>query len=51
MTAQKGKDLLVKIAQGAGYVTVAGLRTRRSEQDLVAIFPEELGRGAWLFAE
>lgn len=29
MTAQKGKDLLVKIAQGAGYVTVAGLRTRR----------------------
>src|SRR6516162_1996619 len=29
----------------------AGLRTRRSEQDLVAIFPEEPGRGAWLFAE
>jgi hypothetical protein len=29
----------------------AGLRTRRSEQDLIAIFPEELGRGAWLFAE
>jgi Glyoxalase-like domain len=29
----------------------AGLRTRRSEQDLVAIFPEELGRGAWLFAK
>ncbi len=29
----------------------AGLRMRRSEQDLVAIFPEELGRGAWLFAE
>jgi glyoxalase-like protein len=29
----------------------AGLRTRRSEQDLVAIFPEELGRGAWVFAE
>jgi hypothetical protein len=29
----------------------AGLRTRRSDQDLVAIFPEELGRGAWLFAE
>jgi hypothetical protein len=29
----------------------AGLRTRRSEQDLVTIFPEELGRGAWLFAE
>lgn len=29
----------------------AGLRTRRSGEDLVAIFPEELGRGAWLFAE
>jgi TP901-1 family phage major tail protein len=29
MTAQKGKDLLVKIAGGSGYTTVAGLRTRR----------------------
>jgi TP901-1 family phage major tail protein len=29
MTAQKGKDLLIKIADGAGYSTVAGLRTRR----------------------
>jgi TP901-1 family phage major tail protein len=29
MTAQKGRDLLVKIADGAGYTTVAGLRTRR----------------------
>jgi TP901-1 family phage major tail protein len=29
MTAQKGKDLLVKIADGTGYATVAGLRTRR----------------------
>ena len=29
MPAQKGKDLLVKIADGAGYVTVAGLRARR----------------------
>src|SRR4051812_5648372 len=29
MTAQKGKDLLVKIFDGAGYTTVAGLRTRR----------------------
>ena len=28
MTAQKGKDLLVKIADGAGFTTVAGLRTR-----------------------
>jgi len=29
MTSQKGKDLLVKIAGGGGYTTVAGLRTRR----------------------
>lgn len=29
----------------------AGLQTRRGEQDLVVPFPEELGRGAWLFAE
>ncbi len=29
MTAQKGKDLLVKIEDGAGFTTVAGLRTRR----------------------
>jgi TP901-1 family phage major tail protein len=29
MSAQKGKDLLIKIADGAGFTTVAGLRTRR----------------------
>jgi TP901-1 family phage major tail protein len=29
MTAQKGKDLLLKIDSGAGYETVAGLRSRR----------------------
>ncbi len=29
MTAQKGKDLLVKIADGEDFVTVAGLRSRR----------------------
>jgi TP901-1 family phage major tail protein len=29
MTAQKGKDLLIKIDDGAGFVTVAGLRARR----------------------
>ena len=30
MSAQKGKDLLVKIGDGAGgFATVAGLRTRR----------------------
>jgi len=29
MAAQKGKDLLVKIADGDGFVTVAGLRSRQ----------------------
>ncbi|MBN8957768.1 MAG: phage major tail protein, TP901-1 family [Rhizobiales bacterium] len=29
MAAQKGKDLLLKLADGAEFVTVAGLRTRR----------------------
>jgi TP901-1 family phage major tail protein len=29
MGAQKGKDLLLKINGGAGFVTVAGLRSRR----------------------
>jgi TP901-1 family phage major tail protein len=29
MTAQKGKDLLVKVADAQGFATVAGLRTRQ----------------------
>lgn len=29
MVAQKGKDLLLKIFSGGGFVTVAGLRTKR----------------------
>ena len=29
MAAQKGKDLLVKISDGVGFTTVAGLRARR----------------------
>jgi TP901-1 family phage major tail protein len=29
MAAQKGKDLLLKLADGVDFVTVAGLRTRR----------------------
>jgi hypothetical protein len=29
----------------------AGLTARRREHDLVAVFPAELGRGAWLFSE
>ena len=28
-----------------------GLKTRRRERDLVALFPDELGHGAWLFEE
>jgi hypothetical protein len=32
-------------------LTRAGLRTRRAGDCLVAPFPEELGRGTWLFAE
>src|SRR3954451_21759537 len=29
MSAQKGKDLLINMDNGAGFTTVAGLRTRR----------------------
>jgi hypothetical protein len=29
----------------------AGLESWQREQRLVAIFPEEVGHGAWLFAE
>lgn len=29
MAAQKGKDLLLKMSDGASFVTVAGLRSRR----------------------
>ena len=32
-------------------LTHAGLLTRWNEQELVATFPPELGRGAWLFTE
>jgi hypothetical protein len=32
-------------------LTRGGVTTRRHEHDLVAIFPDELGHGAWLFAE
>jgi hypothetical protein len=33
------------------FLTRGGVSTRRREHDLVATFPEELGYGAWLFAE
>ncbi len=29
MAAKKGKDLLLKIDDGSGFVTVAGLRSRK----------------------
>jgi predicted secreted protein len=29
VAAQKGKDLLLKLANGESYVTVAGLRSKR----------------------
>ncbi|NEU14064.1 phage major tail protein, TP901-1 family [Methylobacterium sp. BTF04] len=29
MTAQRGKDLLIRVGNGAGFVAVAGLRTRQ----------------------
>ena len=37
MAAQKGKDLLVKIDDGDGFVTVAGLRARRLSFNAEAI--------------
>ncbi len=35
----------------ADILRKAGVNTRRAGDDLVAIFPTELGHGAWLFAE
>jgi hypothetical protein len=29
----------------------AGVQTRQSDHTLVALWPEEIGRGAWLFTE
>ena len=37
MSAQKGKDLLLKIDDGSGYVTVAGLRARRLAFNAAAV--------------
>ena len=33
MAAQKGKDLLLKMHDGMGFVTVAGLRSRRAASE------------------
>lgn len=57
MTAQKGKDMLVKIDDGAGLITVAGLRTRRlsfNAEPIDITHAESTGRwrelldGAWI---
>ena len=37
MSAQKGKDLLLKIDDDGGYVTVAGLRARRLAFNAAAV--------------
>ncbi|TDH38849.1 phage major tail protein, TP901-1 family [Pseudohoeflea suaedae] len=37
MSAQKGKDLLLKIDDGSAYVTVAGLRARRLAFNAAAV--------------
>jgi hypothetical protein len=44
----------IKVASLAALAELlqgAGLATRRSQHGLIALFPEELGHGAWLFAE
>ena len=53
MTAQKGKDLLIKIADGAGFATVAGLRTRRiafNAETVDVTHAESVGRWRELLA-
>jgi TP901-1 family phage major tail protein len=53
MAAQKGKDLLVKIDDGAGFVTVAGLRARRlsfNAETLDATHAESSGQWRELLA-
>jgi len=44
----------IKVASLAALAELlqrAGLATRRSQHGLTVLFPEELGHGAWLFAE
>ncbi|EHS52926.1 phage major tail protein, TP901-1 family [Rhizobium sp. PDO1-076] len=53
MVAQKGKDLLLKIDEGAGFVTVAGLRARRltfNAQSVDVTDAESAGRWRELLA-
>ena len=42
---------VTSLAALEAFLTRAGLRSRRADDTLVAPFPEELGQGAWLFAE
>jgi len=47
MVAQKGKDLLLKVGDGAGFVTVAGLRSKRlafNAQTVEVTDAESVGR-------
>jgi len=53
MTAQRGKDLLLKMAEGEGFVTVAGLRTKRlafNSETVDATDSESAGRWRELLA-
>ena len=48
MTAQKGKDLLIKIDDGGSYVTIAGLRARRLAFNAEAVDITDAGSaGRW----
>ncbi|MGU3492745.1 phage major tail protein, TP901-1 family [Xanthobacteraceae bacterium A53D] len=53
MAAQKGKDLLLRMLDGANYVTVAGLRSRRlafNAQTVDVTHSESAGRWRELLA-
>lgn len=53
MTAQKGKDLLLKVEDGGSFVTVAGLRSKRlafNAQTVDATDSESAGRWRELLA-
>lgn len=53
MGAQKGKDLLLKIYDGAGFITVAGLRSRKitfNAETVDVTHAESVGRWRELLA-
>jgi len=53
MSAQRGKDLLLKLGSGGGFVTVAGLRTKRlafNSETVDATDSESAGRWRELLA-